>query len=64
MWHGEAGFLAFGRENLAPRRHVGMNHNRECQTPILIRPESKTVPSEARSPIFETVLVTSCHRVM
>jgi hypothetical protein len=57
MWYGEALFLAFGRNNLAPRRHVDMFHKRACQTPILIKPES----SEALSPIFEAVLGTLCH---
>jgi len=56
MCHGEARFLAFGRNNLTPRRHVDMFHKRACQTPILKKPASKTVPSEACSPIFVAVL--------
>ena len=61
MWHGEALFLAFGRNNLTPCRHVDVFNKRACQTPILIKLESKTVPSEARSPICEAVLIALCH---
>jgi hypothetical protein len=61
MWHGEAPFLAFGRNNLTPRRHVYVFHKTACQKPILTKPESKIVPSEVRSPIFEAVLGTLCH---
>ena len=61
MWHGEALFLAFGRNNLTSRRHVDMFHKRACQTPILIKPKSKIVRSEGRLPIFGTVLGTLCH---
>jgi hypothetical protein len=64
MCHGEAHFLAFGRNNLTPRRHVDMFHKRAHQTPIHIKTESKTVHCEALAPIFETVFVTLCHLVM